>query len=311
MKLIIAILGYNSAGKSSLVKNYPNAIRLNRDELGGTLEGINDRLEKEIKAGNSYFVLDNTYVDKASRASIIKTAKANKIPIKCVWLATSFEDAQLNACLRMVKKTGMLLSPEEMKKTKDPNLFPPVALFNYRKKFEEPELSEGWDEIEKVEFVRHWGKEYTNKALILDFDGTLRDVPPGGDRDYPIQPSEVVILPNRTSRLLEYQSKGYVLLGMSNQSGIAKGILTEEMAVKCFDRTCELLCVKIDYLYCPHKIPPVSCYCRKPSVGMPAFFIYKYKLLPSECIFVGDLTSDQTCAERAGFQYVHPDTFFK
>ena len=211
MKQIIAIIGYNGAGKSSLVKNYPGAVRLNRDELGGTLEGLNDRLEKEIKAGNSYFVLDNTYVDKASRASIIKTAKANKIPIKCVWLTTSFEDAQLNTCLRMIKKTGMLLSPEEMKKTKDPNLFPPVALFNYRKKFEKPELSEGWDEIEKVDFVRQWGSEYVNKALILDFDGTLRDVPPNSEQDYPTKPEEVLILPNRSNKLLEYKKNGYIL----------------------------------------------------------------------------------------------------
>jgi phosphoglycolate phosphatase-like HAD superfamily hydrolase len=44
---------------------------------------------------------------------------------------------------------------------------------------------------------------------------------------------------------------------------------------------------------------------------MLAYFIVKHKLNPAECIFVGDATSDKTCAERAGMQYKHPADFFK
>jgi len=44
---------------------------------------------------------------------------------------------------------------------------------------------------------------------------------------------------------------------------------------------------------------------------MGAYWIEKYKLDPSQCIMVGDATSDKTFAERCGFKYLHPDVFFK
>jgi phosphoglycolate phosphatase-like HAD superfamily hydrolase len=43
---------------------------------------------------------------------------------------------------------------------------------------------------------------------------------------------------------------------------------------------------------------------------MSALFIEKYKLLPSECIMVGDMTTDETFAIRSGFKFVHADKFF-
>ena len=56
-----------------------------------------------------------------------------------------------------------------------------------------------------------------------------------------------------------------------------------------------------DYLFCTHRVPPITCYCRKPNVGMSAYFIENYKLLPSECIMVGDTGTDKSFAIRSGF----------
>jgi HAD superfamily hydrolase (TIGR01662 family) len=310
--MIVLVMGYNAAGKSTYVKEYTDKgfYRVNRDEVGGKLDDLPNIVAVQHKMGTKDFVLDNTYMDIESRKSIIACAKKLKLPIKCVWLDTSFEDAQFNACVRMIRKVGKLLDPAEFKAAKDPNLFPPVALFNYKKKFQKPTSAEGFDSVEKVAFVRKKDPVYKNKALILDYDGTLRQTI-GSEYDYPCVPSDVNLLPGRKEKLNEYVKKGYKLLGASNQSGIAKGVLSNQDSIDCFERTNELLGHKIEYMFCPHSIPPVVCYCRKPHAGIGAAFIEKHKLDASQCIMVGDQTTDETFAKRCGFQYVDQAEFFK
>lgn len=304
-------MGINAGGKSSLVQQFVNNgyHRINRDIAGGSLDGQVKIVGWAINDGKHKIVLDNTYPTIKSRESIIKFTKDWGAKISCHWLTTSFEDAQLNACLRMVKRRGKLLSPEEMKTTKDPNLFPPVALFNYRKIFEKPTTVEGFDEVIEVPFIRTWAAEYKNKALILDYDGTLRKS--RGEYDYPVKFSDIEVNNIVTPIIHAFQNDGYFILGVSNQSGIAKGIVSDEMAVKCFEETNRQLRISVDFYYCPHSIPPVSCYCRKPHVGLGAVFIEKYKLNPSLCLMVGDMTTDETFAERCGFKFIHTLQFFK
>ncbi len=312
-KHIVILMGINGAGKSTLVQQLVNTgyVRVNRDTTGGNLDGQVDIVKKIVSDGKTTkIVLDNTYPTVKSRESIIKFAKNWGAKVSCHWLTTSFEDAQLNACLRMVRKTGKLLSPEEMKATKDPNLFPPVALFNYRKIFEKPTTTkEGFDEVIEIPFKRVWSAEYTNKALILDFDGTLRESL--GEYDYPTKLSDIKVNPITTSVVHSFKNRGYIILGASNQSGISKGILSDADAVECFKETNRQLNIDVDFMYCPHRIPPVSCYCRKPHTGIGAFFIEKYKLNPNFCIMVGDMTTDETFAERCGFKFIHTSQFFK
>ncbi len=310
-KEIVIIMGYNAAGKSTLVEDFVKRgyKRFNRDTIGGNLDGLAAQVDEAVKKSPFCIVLDNTYPTVKSRASIIKVGKDNKVPVKCIHLTTSFEDAQLNACLRMIRKTGKLLQPEDFKLVKnDPNLFPPVALFNYRKEYQKPTLTEGFESIHEEKFVRSWSPEYKNKALILDYDGTLRLST--GEQKFPIELKDIQMLDGRVDVLKDYQKRGYVLVGASNQSGIARGV-PEKKIIECFEETNRRLGLKIDYLYCSHRIPPVSCYCRKPHPGMGAWFIEKYKLNPAECIMIGDMTSDKTFAERCGFQYQDANEFFK
>lgn len=307
---IVLILGYNAAGKSTLVEEFTKKgyHRVNRDEIGGKLDDLPKIVFDLHKKGTEKFVLDNTYVDIASRKSIIDCANKLGVPIGCVWLDTSFEDAQFNACTRMIRKAGRLLDPVDFKTSKDPNLFPPVALFTYKKNFQKPTMQEGFSDITKVPFVRKKDPAYKNKALILDYDDTLRQT--DNELGYPIKPDQVKILPGRKEKIAEYVKKGYKLLGASNQSGIAKKKLTVQDAVDCFEETNRQLGHDIEYFFCPHSIPPVVCYCRKPHPGMGVHWIEKYKLDASQCIFVGDQTTDQTFAARCGFQYVDQKDFF-
>lgn len=319
-KEIVIVMGYLAAGKSTIVNEFVSQgyHRINRDTTGGKLDTQATLAKEAYKKGHHKIVLDNTYITIDSRKAIIDAANELGVPIRCVWLATSFEDAQFNACLRMVSLEGKLLTPEEMKKSKNPNLFPPAALYAARNKFEgkdkvyttkqTPTVAEGFSKVEKRTFVRSWPKDHVNKALILDFDDTLRTST--GPNPWPEKPEHVKILPGRTKILNDYKDAGYLLLGASNQSAIAKG-LPEADCIACFEKTLELLGVDIEYAYCSHRIPPVSCYCRKPAPGMGALWIMKYKLDPSECIMVGDSTSDKTFAERCGFNFQTPEQFFK
>ena len=110
--------------------------------------------------------------------------------------------------------------------------------------------------------------------------------------------------------LARYLESGYLLLGISNQSGVAAGTLTEEQAIACFDRTVELLGVPIDVRFCPHPSGAVTCWCRKPMPGMAVQLIEEYDLDPAQCVMVGDMETDRECAAAAGLRYEDAAGFF-
>jgi HAD superfamily hydrolase (TIGR01662 family) len=294
---------------SSLVaKGYE---RLNRDTVGGKLDDLLPRLDSLLSAGKSV-VMDNLYATKESRAGAVALAKKHGVPVRFVLMATTLEDAQFNACLRMMDRCSRVLHPDDHKKSpfkEDPNLFPVAVLYKYRNEFEEPTTAEGFSSVEKAPFVRRFPAEWTNKAVIFDFDGTLRTHE--GKEKYPLHPSEVRAFKERAGRIREYEKKGYLLLGASNQSGVAKGTLTAADAEACFVETLKQMGLTFkEVLFCPHKVPPITCFCRKPGPGMGVELVVKYKLDPRQCIYVGDLGTDRSFAQRCGFQFIDHDTFF-
>jgi len=317
---VVLVIGFPASGKTTEVEKFKDThVRLNRDELGGTLKGLAVRLKEQAAKGATHFVLDNTFGTVKSREPVISAAKKLGFSVKglVLWggkkftkvaLQKSIEEAQFNAATRMVRKHGRLLSLSEIKDKKDPNCFPAVVLFAYKKSFEEPTFDEGFDDIKIVPFVRKNPDGYNGKALILDYDGTLRDTKSGAK--YPTDPDDIVALPGRTKKLLAFQKKGYKLLGVSNQSGVEKGALSYETAVACFERTNELLGVDIEFKFCPHNSFPIACFCRKPQTGLGVEHIEKHKLDPSKCFYIGDMTSDKTFAKRAGFTYADAEDFF-
>lgn len=307
---IVLVIGYPASGKSTLVAERLSQgyTRLNRDTIGGTIDALAARLDAEIAEGKRTFVLDNTYPTAASRRSVLDVAKKHGIPARCVWLDTSIEDAQVNAVVRMIRTRGKLLTPDEIKQAKDPNIFPPAALFGYRNSFEEPKESEGFSAIEKARFVRAKAGGYEGKALLLDYDGTLRKTK-SGDK-YPKSPDDVEILPGRREVLERYVRDGYRLLGVSNQGDVSRGKLTMEAAIACFQRTNELLGLDIEIGFCPHNPQPINCYCRKPMPGIGVAYIEKYKLDRASTLMVGDMTTDKTFAARVGIKYVDASAFF-
>jgi HAD superfamily hydrolase (TIGR01662 family) len=234
------------------------------------------------------------------------------VPVRFVQLDTSLDDAQFNACLRMMEKFGRVLHPDDHRLPPyrdDPSSYPVAVLYRYRNDFEEPTAAEGFSAVERMAFVRKFPEEWANRAVIFDFDGTLRTHE--GKEKFPCKPSEVRAMKERAAKLKDLREQGYLLLGASNQSGVAKGKLTAADAEACFAETAKQLGVGFDQvLYCPHKVPPLTCYCRKPNPGMGVELIVKHRLDPKQCTYVGDQGTDRSFAQKCGFAFVDQAEFF-
>lgn len=311
---IVLVVGIQGSGKSTTVKPLVERgyVRFNRDQMGKStsmatvLAAMGTAITQKKSA-----VLDNTYCTAENRKPFIGAAKKAGYKVRAMVMATSFEDAQYNVVQRIVRNNdGNLIQPEDFKDRKEEWAVPPGALFKYRKAYQVPRSDEGFDSIEMVPFKRTYGPEYKNSALIVDKDGTLTECISGAK--YPCLASDVKLCGRREKDKLAYwKAKGYLLLGASTQSGVAKGDITLTEMARIFDKTNKLVGHDIDWNYCPHNPPPrCFCYCRKPASGMGVLHIEKYKLNPSACMYVGDMTTDKTFAGRCGFEYVDAAKFF-
>lgn len=290
-KHIVITSGFPAAGKSTLVNKYikDGYYNLNRDDSGKSISELHAQVEGVMQL-NEKVILDNTYITAQHRAEVIAIAKKIGAKITVLRLNTTIEESQFNACWR-TELGGRHV--------------PATALFAAKKSFEKISPTEGFDEIIDVPFKRVMPAEYTNKALILDYDNTIRTTKSGAK--YPSDPADVVAIPGVSAKLKEFKDAGYLLLGASNQSFVGKGELPEATCIECFERTNQLLDADIDYLFCPDAAFPIKSYDRKPLPGMGVKHVVKYKLDPSKCIYVGDATTDKTFAFRCGFKFVHAD----
>lgn len=137
-----------------------------------------------------------------------------------------------------------------------------------------------------------------NRALFLDRDGVILEYVP-----YLNHPSQVKIPQGAGEALKKWQDAGYLLIVITNQSGIARGYFTisdVEAIHNCMRREYSYFGVKFqDILICPHQ-PSDICKCRKPSPYMIHRAAELYSIELSQSFFIGDAQSDIECAVNAG-----------
>lgn len=132
------------------------------------------------------------------------------------------------------------------------------------------------------------------KAVLFDRDGTLViDVPYNGD------PSKVMPFPGARKVLDELRGLGLATGVLSNQSGVARGILTLDQVSSVNNRVEELLGPFDVWEVCPHSAED-SCRCRKPAPGMIHSACDRLGIDASEAAFIGDIGSDVEAARAAG-----------
>lgn len=135
-------------------------------------------------------------------------------------------------------------------------------------------------------------------AVLFDRDGTLiEDVPYNGD------PARVTLRPGAREALRRLREAGVPVAVISNQSGVARGLLDEGQVQAVNFRVEELLGRVDEWLYCPHG-PQEGCDCRKPAPGLVLRAASSLGVRPERCAVVGDIGADVQAAAAAGARAV-------
>ncbi len=123
-----------------------------------------------------------------------------------------------------------------------------------------------------------------------------------------MKPWDQVVLPNVEARLREYREDGYLVVGVTNQGGVAFGYLSEDDVVAINRRLADELLPGLfdDILYCPHhprggvREYRRECVDRKPGAGMALQARDRLGIDLAQSLVVGDMPTDQEFAVNAG-----------
>lgn len=146
-----------------------------------------------------------------------------------------------------------------------------------------------------------------NVALFLDRDGTINP-----DLDYLSDANLFELYDGVGEALKKIKDAGYLLVLITNQSGIARGLITLEQLDQIHKKMQNLLLdyqVQFDAIYyCPHhpNFPLAdgvsSCNCRKPAPGMLLKAAKELNIDLANSYMIGDKTSDVGAGINAGAQ---------
>ncbi len=147
----------------------------------------------------------------------------------------------------------------------------------------------------------------TARTVFLDRDGVLiREL------GFVTHPKQIEILPGVPGALALLRRQGFRLVVVTNQSAIARGLLTEEALARIHaDLRARLLALDPgafwDAVYfCPHHPQEghapyrIDCTCRKPRPGMLLRAIAEHGLDPARSWMIGDSPRDVAAGREAG-----------
>lgn len=148
-----------------------------------------------------------------------------------------------------------------------------------------------------------------NKAVFLDKDGTINF-----DVGYLNDPSHLKLIPGSSEAIKMLNKAGFKVVVISNQSGVARGILSEDI-LQSVDKKLQKELLKegafVDAIYyCPHHpehgVYPYrkACECRKPHNGLVKKAVKNLDIETSRSFFVGDKVSDIETGVNSGTKTV-------
>ncbi|HYK55698.1 MAG TPA: HAD family hydrolase [Flavisolibacter sp.] len=148
-----------------------------------------------------------------------------------------------------------------------------------------------------------------NKAVFLDRDGVLNQEL----GDYVCRLEDFKVLEHNFKPLAELQKRGYLLIVITNQGGLAKGWYSEETLAQMHQHLQETYAgqgIKFtEIYYCRHH-PEYNgkCLCRKPGSMMLEKAIARYRVDASKSYFIGDRERDVLAGEAAGVKGILIDS---
>lgn len=143
-----------------------------------------------------------------------------------------------------------------------------------------------------------------NKCIFLDRDGVLNK----DFVDYAYTLEKFIILPGVPEALSKLHDAGYLLIVITNQSGIAKGIYTRQEMEKCHEFLHEKTGHLIDHIYFSPWHPNFSeSLTRKPGSLMFEKAIAKFDVDVSRSWMIGDKKRDLVPAIKLGISTIQVD----
>jgi D-glycero-D-manno-heptose 1,7-bisphosphate phosphatase len=148
-----------------------------------------------------------------------------------------------------------------------------------------------------------------NKAIFLDRDGTLIE-----EVGYLRMMEDLRFTPRATEALRKFQAKGFLNIVITNQSAVARGLLSPKALHKIHTRLKNMAkeedAIIHDIFFCPHfpegRVAPynIECECRKPKIGMIQQAVAKHDIDLQQSILIGDKTTDLELGRNAGLRTI-------
>ncbi|MBI3535663.1 MAG: UDP-glucose 4-epimerase GalE [Deltaproteobacteria bacterium] len=138
----------------------------------------------------------------------------------------------------------------------------------------------------------------SKKAVFLDRDGTLNE-----DPGYLSHPDQMILLPTVGESLAKLKKAGFLLIVLSNQSGVGRGIVKESMLPSIHNKLHEHLKsygVKLDDFFLCFHTPEDNCECRKPKTKNILKAAKTYNICLKKSYMIGDKLSDIQMGLAAG-----------
>lgn len=142
------------------------------------------------------------------------------------------------------------------------------------------------------------------RALFIDRDGTInRDCP------YCHDPADISIYDDAVDLMRRYRSDGYMIMVVTNQSGINRNYFSvDQMNIfnDALNSKLRSLGAEYDLLYyCPHT-PEEKCNCRKPGTGMVERACAENEIDLKGSVMAGDRDDiDGELARKLGIPFIH------
>lgn len=135
--------------------------------------------------------------------------------------------------------------------------------------------------------------------IILDRDGVINE----DSDDYIKTPAEWMPIPGSLEAIARLNGAGHQVAVATNQSGIARGLYTEE-GLQQIHALMQHQLAKVGghidaIFYCPH-LPAENCTCRKPKPGLLLQIAAYFKADLKDALLIGDAARDIECAKAAG-----------
>ena len=141
-------------------------------------------------------------------------------------------------------------------------------------------------------------KFISRRAVLLDRDGTIIE-----DRHYLSDPKGVRLLPGVGQSLRRLADLGLILVVVTNQSGIGRGLFSDKQAQAVHAEMVRQLArerVRFEGVFvCPHA-PEEGCCCRKPAPGLVERAAHELGFRPQESFVFGDRECDIALGQQVG-----------